>query len=88
MRLKDFQSLIECIKTRSNGSLLNHVTEQESDYIRNKVFAHKECRGDYINPLRKVTGTRKYDNCVKPTGQRQNVLIGENIDSFVEKPVL
>ena len=54
----------------------------------NNVFAHKDCRGDYINLLRKITETRKYENCVKPTDQRQKVLIGENIDFFVEKPVL
>ena len=41
-----------------------------------------------IFPLWKITRTRKCDNCVKPTDQRQKVLIGKNIDSFVEKPVL
>ena len=67
--VKGLQSLIECIKIRSNGSLLNYLT-------------------DYINPLRKITEARKCDNCVKPTDQRQKVLIGKHIDSFVEKLVL
>ena len=85
---KGLQSLIECIKIRSNGRLLNYLTEQESNYMPNKVFAHKDCRGDYINPLRKITEARKCDNCVNPTDQRQKVLIGKHIDSFVEKLVL
>ena len=32
-----------------------------------KIFVHKDCRGDYANPIRKKAETRKYDNCVNPT---------------------
>ena len=53
-----------------------------------KYFANKDCRGDYTNPLRKITETRKCDNRVKPTAQREKVLIGKHNNSFVEKPVL
>ena len=55
----------------SNGSLLNCIMEQESNYLPNKVFVHKDCRCDYSSPLRKITETRKYDSCVKPTDQRE-----------------
>ena len=48
--------------------------EQESYYMPNKVFAHKNCKRDYANPLRKITETRKYGSCVKPTDQREKVL--------------
>ena len=41
----------------------------------NKVFVHKDCAGDYTNPLRKITETRKCGDCVKQTDQREKVLI-------------
>ena len=42
----------------------------------------------YTNPFRKITETRKCDNCVKLTNQREKVLIGKHIDFSVEKSVL
>ena len=66
VRLKGLQSLIECSKIRSNGSLLNYLMEEESNYMPNKLFAYKDCRGGCTNLLRKITKTRKYGNCVKP----------------------
>ena len=75
-------------KNLFKGSLLNNLTEPESNYMPKKVFSSKFCRGGYTNPLRKLTETRKCDNCAKPTDQREKVLIGKHIDSFVEKPVL
>ena len=53
LRLKGLQGLIKHSKTRSNGSLLNYLTEQERNNMPNKVFVHKNCRRDYTNPLRK-----------------------------------
>ena len=70
------QSLVECTKIRSNGSVLSYLAEQDSNYMPNKVFVREDCRGDYTNPLRKITETRKCDNCVKPVDQKEKVLIG------------
>ena len=70
------------------GNLLNYLTEKESNYMSNKKFNNKDCRGDNTNPLRKITETRKCDNIAQPTNQREKVLIGKHIDSFVEKSVL
>ena len=86
--LKGLQSLIECSKIRSNWSLLYYLTEQENNYMPNKVFVHKDCRGDYTNLLQKIKETIKCDNCVKPTDQREKVSIGKHIDSAVVKSVL
>ena len=86
--LKGFENLIECSKVRSNGSLLNHLIEQETDFMSNKVLAHKDCKGDYTNLSWKITETRKYDNSVKPTDQREKVLIGKHIVFSAENSVL
>ena len=43
VRLKGLQSLIECTKVRSNGSFLNYVTEQDSNYMPNKIFVREDC---------------------------------------------
>ena len=51
--------------------VLNYLIEQEINYMSNKVFAHKDCRGDYTHPLRKIKEITKYDNCVKPADQRK-----------------
>ena len=52
MPLKGLQSLIECSKIRSDGSLLNCLMEEGTNYMPNKVFVHKDYSGDYSNPLR------------------------------------
>ena len=75
VRLKGLQSLVECTKIRSNGSILSYLMEQGSNYMPNKVFVREDCRGDYTNTLRKITETRKCGNCFKPTDQREKVLI-------------
>ena len=49
--LKGLQNLIECSKIRLNGSLLNYLKEEGTSYMSNKVFLHKDCRGDCTNPL-------------------------------------
>ena len=49
--LKGLQNLIECSKIHSNGSLLNYLKEEGTSYMPNKVFLHKDCRGDCANPL-------------------------------------
>ena len=36
----------------------------------------------------KILETRKYENCLKLTDQREKVLTGKNISFSVEKPVL
>ena len=41
--LKGLQCLIGCTKIRSNRSLLNYLTEQDSNYMPNKVFVRKDC---------------------------------------------
>ena len=41
--------------------------EDGKNYVPNRVFVHKDCRGDYTNPLQKKAETKKNDNCVKPT---------------------
>ena len=43
VRLKGLQNLIECTKIRSNGSLLNYLTEQDSNFMPNKIFVREDC---------------------------------------------
>ena len=43
VRLKGLQDLIECTKIRSNGSLLNYLTEQDSNFMPNKIFVREDC---------------------------------------------
>ena len=71
VRCKGWQNLIERSEIPSNGSLLHYYTEQDSNYMPNEVFVDKDCRGNYTNPLRKITGTKKYDNCERETSQRE-----------------
>ena len=88
MHLKGLQSLIEYSTVRSNRSLVNYLTEKDSNYMPNKVFVHKDCAGDYTNPLRKITETRKCGDCVKQTDQREKVLIEKHTDFSVDKSAL
>ena len=39
-----------------------------------KVFANKDCRGDYTNHLRKITEARKYRNCFKLIREKKYAL--------------
>ena len=43
VHLKGLQDLIECTKIRSNGSLLNYLTEQDSNFMPNKIFVREDC---------------------------------------------
>ena len=44
--------------------------EQETNYMLNKVFVQKDCRGDSTNPLQKKKEKKKYDNGAKPAAVR------------------
>ena len=73
MRLKGgLQSIIKCSKIRSDVSLLNYLMEEGTSYMLNKVFVHKDYRGDYTNPLQQKAETRTYDNCVNPSVVRSD----------------
>ena len=56
VRLKGLQNLVEWTKIHSNGSLLNYLMKEGTNYMSNKVFVHK----DYTNALRQKAETRKY----------------------------
>ena len=74
MHLKGLQSFIEYSKIRSNGLLLNYLTEQERNNIPNEVFVHKNCRRDYTNPLR---SKQKQQNVIDDSYVKSTVLRSE-----------
>lgn len=39
----NLQSLIECSRICSNGCFFSYLMEEESNYMPNKEFVHKDC---------------------------------------------